>query len=259
MNVLRALGALLGGTAAVFAAAIPIDLTSWQERGPAANGNWTVAGGGTSVFQSINGNPTFFVSPTNYLNTTLRGTIKVETASDNDLVGFVLGFNGPASTGTDMDFVLFDWRQGTQGGSQEGFALSRVNGNITNFAPSTSPFWVRGDTTGFDNLANDYSATRGWVDNIEYSFEILYQSDRIRVFISGGAFGAGETIFDVAGSFPSGAFGFYNYSQASVRYAGLTEEDTPTGGGGSPVPEPSTLALTASCAAALAAIRFRRG
>ena len=78
-------------------------------------------------------------------------------------------------------------------------------------------------------------------DNTAYDFEILYQTGRIKIDISGGAFGAGQTVFDITGSFPDGQFGFYNYSQAQVRYAGLTEEVTPPPPSG--IPEPSSIAL----------------
>jgi hypothetical protein len=246
-------------SAAVSSAPIPIDLTTWQERGPAANGVWTVAPDGTSVFQSINGDPTFFVSPTNQINTTIRGSIIVEPSGngDDDFIGFVFGFNGPASTGNDMDFVLFDWKQANQssGGflAQEGFALSRVNGTITNYVPG---FWGHTDSAQFDVLATDFGSTRGWADNTLYNFEILYQVNRIAIEISGGAFGAGQTIFDINGSFPDGRFGFYNYSQQSVRYAGLTEEVTPPNG--NVIPEPSSLALLGISALAMCALRRRR-
>lgn len=236
-------GALLAGSVALAAAAeIPVDLNSWQQRGPAANGNWIVSTDGNSVLQTINGNPTFFVSPTNQFNTTIRGTLKVETALDDDYIGFVLGFKGPTSTGNDMDFILFDWKQAQQqwvGGylAAEGFTLSRVHGTITDYVPGFSSH--QGD--GFTVLDTLYGSDYGWLDDTEYAFQILYQANRIKINIAGGQFGSdGLEVFDIAGTFADGRFGFYNYSQQDVRYAGLTQEDTPPSGD---VPIPAPLAL----------------
>lgn len=246
--------ALLCACSLVHAAEVPIDLNTWSKRGPAANGTWTVAANGLSVLQTVNGNPTFFVSPDNQYNTVLRGKIKVETTGDDDFIGLVFGFNGPVTTGNDMDFVLFDWKQTNQpsGGftAFEGFALSRVQGTITNYLPG---FWGRTDSAGFDNLATNYSTSLGWADNTEYSFEVLYLADRVKVDVSGGAFGAGQTVFDIAGSFPDGRFGFYNYSQSNVRYSGLTLEVLPG------IPEPGSWALMALGLAAVGGLRWHRG
>lgn len=252
--------ALLGGAGfAAHAIEVPIDLTTWQKRGPAGNGTWTVASGGASVFQSINGDPTFFVSPTSQIDTTLRGKIRVETTGDDDFIGFVFGFSGPASTGNDMNYVLFDWKQLDQasGGftAREGFSLNRVQGTITDYTPG---FWGHTDSLGFDNLATNFDSTLGWADNVEYDFSILYQTGRAKVDIAGGAFGAGQTVLDVAGSFPAGAFGFYNYSQASVRYSGLTLEDTPAPPVAA-IPEPETYALMLMGLAAIGLVARRRG
>ncbi len=243
------------------ALAAPIDLTTWQKRGPAANGTWNVASGGGSVTQTTNGNPTFFVSPGNFLNSTLSGTIRV-VSSDDDFVGFVFGFQGPAATGNDMNFLLLDWKRGNQtfGGrlAQEGFALSRVNGTITDYNPG---FWGHTDSDEFDVLATDYGADRGWRPSILYTFEVLYQENRIEVVVSGGAFGTGETIFDLAGTFEAGRFGFYNYSQAGVTYAGITEEDTPLPPPpppGGEIPEPTTVGLVGVTLLGVAVVRRRR-
>jgi len=43
---------------------------------------------------------------------------------------------------------------------------------------------------------------------------------------------------DLDGSFANGAFGFYNYSQAAVLYAGITEDILPLPVGAIPEPAP---------------------
>jgi len=204
---------------------VPIDLRTWREEGPPANGTWTVSADGASVLQTINGDPTFFVSPDNYFNTTIQGKFKVETTSDDDFIGFVFGYQSPIAANNDptnkFNFLLFDWKQTTQasGGAtaQEGFNLARVNGRFTNFIPG---FWGHASSDTFQVLATDYGANKGWQDNTEYTFELVYQASRIKISIDGA------TIFDVTGDFPAGRFGFYNYSQQSVRYQSFTQGPT---------------------------------
>lgn len=251
---------------AVSALAAPVDLSTWSEKGNSGNGVWTVEGGGTSVLQTINGDPTFFVSPTNLINKKFTGKITVTAAgaSDDDYIGFVFGFNNPtgnSASGNDTyNFVLFDWKQFDQlfGGflASEGFALSRVNGTITDLIPG---FWGHTDSPEFDVLQTSFSSTSGWEETIEYTFEITYQETNFKLVLSGGAFGAGTTIFDIAGSFPDGAFGFYNYSQAEVRYSGLTEDDAPPPPPPPPpVPVPATALLFGAGLAGLGVLRRRR-
>ena len=247
-------GGFLLANPSVVAQSVPINLNTWNQESASGNGNWTVAPDGNSVFQSINGNPTFFVSPDDFINTTFNGEFQVQTTGDDDYIGFVFGYQSPlAANGdavNDYDFFLFDWKQNNQtsGGqlAQEGFTLSRVQGTINDFLPG---FWGHNDSTEFDVLATDYGSTRGWADNTEYDFTLLYQEDRITIDIQGGTddFASSQRIFNITpgdvglSTFQSGKFGFYNYSQASVRYQGFTQQDTPPNPDNQTVPEPSML------------------
>ncbi len=210
-----------------------LDLSTWTQEGKLEDGNWIVASDGTSVLQTINtyfdppGAPTFFVSPENHLNTTLRGKLKVETTADDDYIGFMFGYQSPVTANgdavNDFEFLLFDWRKSSQTGlgftSLEGFSLVRVNGNIDDFVPG---FFGHVNSSEFEILVTDFGSDKGWVSNTEYDFELLYKSDRIKISINN------ETIFDVLGSFPEGRFGFYNFSQAQVRYSDFTSSKVTT-------------------------------
>lgn len=207
------------GKAQVFEPA-PIDLRAWRRQGPPANGNWSVAADGLSVVQSINGDPTFFISPNNFIDTVVRGRFRVETTADDDYVGFVIGYTSPiAESGHEVNtynMLLFDWKQTDQpsfgGIGREGFALSRVSGRFTDYAP----FWIHQPVPGFEVLATDFGSDKGWSDNVEHEFELIYQRDRIKISIDG------RVIFDLPGTFEPGRFGFYNYSQSAVRYRSFT-------------------------------------
>ncbi|MBN2866808.1 MAG: PEP-CTERM sorting domain-containing protein [Thiotrichales bacterium] len=200
--------------------AAAIDLNTWNQEGASSAGNWVVSSDGSSVNQTINGEPTYFVSDTNYINKDFDGSFEVQTTSDDDFIGFVFGWNGT------NDYYLFDWKQTEQdyrGLGQEGFTLSRITG-------SDVELW---DHSGTDIqvLATDYGTGKGWADNTMYDFKLTYTTSNIVISIDG------NNIFSETGSFDNGKFGFYNYSQSNVFYQGFEESIA------SPVPEPPTYLL----------------
>ncbi len=211
------------------AAPIPIDLTSWESDG---DGSWTVQGAGNdSVFQSINGRPTtFFEAGSNAQNTSIAGIISVETTNDDDFIGFVLGYqDGEMLSGT-SDFMLIDWKKRDQALGKGGLAISRVLN-----ATRDTEFWEH--TGGVTEIARGTNlGNTGWASNQSYNFDIVFQSNLIQVKVNNilelsiTAADAGLTAFS------DGAAGFYNYSQGSVRYAGITEEQIT-------VSAPATLSL----------------
>ncbi len=235
-------------------AQVAVDLRNWNQEGHLPAGNWTVAPDGSNVFQSINGAPTFFVSDVNFYNTTIRGSFGVETTSDDDFIGFVFGYQSPlASEGHSTlaaDFILFDWKQTRQSPANSGFRLTHVEGTLSTSTATSNPSWGQTSTssitfTPFASLTGPSSGTDntglGWANNTHYDFELIYEPDRIRIAIQGGVglFADGMSIFDVwladvdpdgtlfGGGFADGRFGFYNHSQASVRYASFTEQANP--------------------------------
>ncbi len=204
---------------------IPIDLSNWSVEGNPANGNWVIAPDSLSVLQTINGAPTFFVGPDILINTVVRGNLKVETTGDDDFIGFVFGYQRPVGNEDYFEFILLDWKQITQTWNpwtaQEGLTLSKVQGTVTgNLASGSVPYWDHSDSA-FVVLDTDYGADRGWLDNTEYTFELIYESNRIRILIDS------VMIFNITGDFPAGRFGFYNYSQSSVRYRGFALNQFP--------------------------------
>jgi hypothetical protein len=202
-----------------------IDLNTWNQEGNPSNGRWAVSEDGSSVFQSINGNPTMFVSPDSVINAAIGGTIKVETTGDDDWIGFVMGFG---EDHTD-EFILFDWKQLPQG-TPKGFTLAKVTGGT-----GAIPFGNHDiSKAGYEVLATN--SEFGWLDNTSYDIIIEYNSNRIVVKVFGGQFGDdGVIVIDVEGEFSEGRFGFYNFSQTNVRYSGFVDDPEPltkkSGGG----------------------------
>jgi hypothetical protein len=219
--------------AALFGAAAhaaPVNLGTWTAEG---GGSWAVAGDQNSAFQSINGSPTVFYSDFVGQGKALSGKIRVETTSDDDFIGFVLGFQPGDVAAAATDFILVDWKQLDQSAygcvAQAGLAISRVSGGL----PDAASSWCHtGTTTELQRGAS--LGNTGWADNTEYSFDLIFTATNIQVKVNG------VTELNVNGSFADGRFGFYNYSQQAVRYSAIEEDVAPPPNG---VPEPLSLAL----------------
>ncbi len=199
-----------------FAGAAPIDLSGWTAEG---GGNWIVSPNGSQVTQTRNGNPTYFLSDTDYINTEFNGSFSVSPNwGDDDFIGFVFGWQNSD------DYYLFDWKKNNQGFANEGYTLSHITG-------ADVDYW---DHTGSDItvLGTSYSNSSGWEHGIVYNFTLNYTTTGFTIDIDG------TEIFNQTGNFNTGKFGFYNYSQAGVTYQGFDQAPTPN-----PVPEPTTMAL----------------
>ena len=214
---------------------INFDLRTWTQAGGEDEGNWNVSADGSEVIQTVNGGLTYFVSPEKFSSASITGHIEVQTTGDDDLIGFVMGYNGPDGTDDfNYDHLLLDWKQTSQtyGGctAEEGFTLMRVDGQL-----SSSPdervegngfvlptHWCHeqnDDDPRVQVLATKWGGDKGWADQTDYTFTLEYGPTRVRILINGAV------IFDVLGQFPEGSFGFYNYSQPSVRYSGFAAQE----------------------------------
>ena len=204
-----------------------VDLSGWIENGFKGNngaGTWGVEGADNdSVVQSINGQPTvFFEAGSNAQGNSLAGQITVETTGDDDFVGFVLGYQDGEMNSNSADFWLIDWKQGNQSGAARGLSLSHVSGDIANGGNADPVFWEHtGAVTEVQRAAN--LGDTGWNDLQTYDFELVFTETLIQVYVD-GMLEIDYSSADNGSPFTDGAFGFYNYSQNAVRYAGITED-----------------------------------
>lgn len=190
-----------------------VDFYTWVQAGQPANGNWVVLNGGAQVRQTINGAPTFFVTPVDYINVRMRGKMRT-TDTDDDWMGVVFGFKEPIGASDYYDMWLFDWKQAQQGAALEGMTLNRALGTITAYGPT---FSSHTNTPEFTVVATDYG-NNGWIRNVDHEIEVTYTVNRAIILVDG------DTIFDVYDCFEPGRFGFYNYSQRDVYYSDFTYE-----------------------------------
>jgi len=246
----------LGATAA---GAAPVDLSSWIKDG---NGSWSLEAGNNGVFQSANSPPTVYHNQdATSQGKKLSGIIEVqETGGDDDFVGFVLGYtHGDIDGNIDTDYLLIDWKQGDQSGWGAGMSISRVTGAIQTGGASTgSDLWQHTGVVDFitrSNAVGALYANTGWADRTEYTFDLVFTSTNVQVLVDGNleidisAADAGVS------AFADGAFGFFNFSQPRVRYAGIEEAVLPPP---DVIPLPAGLPLLAAGLGALALLRRKR-
>lgn len=190
--------------------------------------DWEISADGRIVTQSVNSAPTIFSStlPSSSLPITFR--IRVNTTSDDDFVGFAIGFSPGESTDPNADYMLFSWKQATQnfsnyGTADRGFAVSRVRG-----IADGPDFWDLVGTVQEVRRGIRFGTT-GWADNTSYWVRFDRDPGRIRVWISTDAtiddvaeleldLDEGSWIAATGSGFPDGTFGFYGYSQADTEY-----------------------------------------
>ncbi len=205
---------------AVSANAAPVDLSSWIKEG---NGNWILQSGNNAVLQTDNGPPTVFHNGQDSQGKTLSGKIRVQ-GSDDDYIGFVLGYNAGDLNNPNADYILIDWKKQDQnfyGVAKKGLAISRVTGELKDDAGA----WAHDSSMGVTELQRGATlGSTGWEYDIDYDFDITFTPNLIEVYVNN------NLELSITGSFNDGSFGFYNYSQANVLYSAIDENVVPIPG-----------------------------
>ncbi|HDY84955.1 MAG TPA: PEP-CTERM sorting domain-containing protein [Methylophaga sp.] len=196
----------------------PVDLSPWSVNG---TGTWNLQSANNAVKQTVNGNPTVFHNNQNSQGNALSGQITVQTTADDDFIGFVLGYNDGDLNNSSANYLLIDWKQIDQsfyGFAPKGLAISQVTGALSD----DSGAWSHNPSNNVTELQRAATlGSTGWLDNTTYDFDLIFTASLVEVFVNG------NKELSITGTFNNGSFGFYNYSQADVLYAGIQEDIVP--------------------------------
>lgn len=181
-----------------------VDFREWNGEG-LANHGFVVSADGSELRTTLN--PITFsvnsqyVSPEVFDEVEVRGTLAVETTSDDDVIGFLFGYQQPFAVNgdnpvQDRDFVAFTWKQRAQTFNgiaiPEGLRLSRYLGD---------------GAGGTEVLDSQTGIGTGWADNTEYSFRGVYTSSRVEIYIDDAL------VLEADGTFEPGAIAAFVTSQ----------------------------------------------
>ena len=124
--------------------------------------SWVVSSDGRVLTQFTNSAPGIFVSTLPAVGVTAEFTIGVTTTSDDDYIGWAVGYDQGDVTNPNAEWILFDWNQGYKGGNNPGLVMSRITG-----AANTVDFW--GHSNGLTEIARGLTLGQtGWSDNVNH-------------------------------------------------------------------------------------------
>lgn len=209
-NLLTSLSLLVLVTCTYAQCVTNVNFNTWSQGGNPGNGNWSVQNGGSQVYQSVNGAPTFFLSPNNLMNVHISGNFR-STDSDDDWMGFVFSFLNPMSGIDTFDCWLFDWKQDWQGSSPQGMALNRVKGVITP-AQYGNTFNAHNNTPEFTVVQSNFGGG-GWTTGFNHAFDLYLSFTKAIIYVDGAL------VFEHDDCYQPGRFGFYNLSQEDCYYS----------------------------------------
>jgi hypothetical protein len=213
------------------------------------NPNYICDATGTARRQTINGKPAIVLSDLEVQNVRITGHISVETGADDDLIGFLWGWQNPKHA------YLLTWKQLNQnwtaacGNGAAGIAVKKIDGapagpetisfnpsfgfNATDYVYACAIGWstdranagLLDDSSIFLVSPVDTGAFAvGWADFLTYRFEFYYTPARTKVFVyeddlmNGSTANLITTLTIVDSSYPSGAFAFFSNSQEQAAF-----------------------------------------
>ncbi len=197
---------------------VPLSLCEWPTIAFDPDGHtqplaqWVFDEACTQSTQVKNAKPSILLSDLDFEQGSLTGAFHVDTTADDDLIGFVFGYQDKG------DFYLMDWKQGGQDFCTadvfEGVSLKRIQAGGE--ALVCTDFFESLGTSKTTVLVK--AIPPGWKDFVTYQWTLTIDAEKVVTI----TIAEGEKILHELShplpEFAGGKFGFYNNSQDSVVY-----------------------------------------
>ncbi|MCH9647876.1 MAG: hypothetical protein K0U98_06525 [Deltaproteobacteria bacterium] len=212
-------------------------LDTWNDEsyrfGLEAPGSWRLSADALSAEQLNRNDASVFYSDFTLASDLVVAELVTVDNSDDDYMGFVLGFDPGETQNPDAEYLLIDWKKTTQSGqiggepfsAEAGLAVSRVFG-----LPSVAELFGHDDLTsspvgGVVELARGTNLGGvGWNTGSRYIFTFEVTPASLRVWVEDTTRSDGPRLeLDLAGDFSAvnGRFGCFSNSQPRVECANI--------------------------------------
>lgn len=202
----------------LFAQNPTVDMNLWTVEDINGAGPWTIDAQRlwAETTNTVNTDCSVFYS--DFDVTFLEFRMRIDASGgDDDLPGFVLGWQPGDSVNATADFLVVDWKRLTQnyqdwGTSNMGLAISRQTGPITR-GYGNGPIDLWSHTINCTELQRGATlGSTGWAFNTDYHFRVIYTPGSVDIWLNG------VHEFSLTGTFTPGRFGCYNYSQSKTGF-----------------------------------------
>ena len=197
-----------------------IDLSTWSvvqyDVFTQPNATWTLSESNTVALQSVNADASILLSPFILENDQIQGSWQVSTNEDDDFMGFVFGYQD------DRHFYLFDWKEFSQSNTTWGTSLQGMSVKVINAeTPLTSVDLGATIPVDTSRVRLLYHNDILWQHFTNYDFSLEFRPGHFTITVTEATNVLDTIVIDDA-TYTNGQFGFYNFSQSMVRYAGFT-------------------------------------